>query len=148
MAKDPAFLFYPNDWLGGTMALTRAEKGAYMDLLMCQFNNGHLTLEEVQTVLGSDYTSMWTKLSKKFSVDEEGLIYSKKLQEEIDKRKSFTASRRKNREGSHKTNHMKNDMNDDINKDMNNDMTSHMNAHMENENEDENLNLNVLYEAE
>lgn len=22
MAKDPAFLFYPNDWLGGTMGMT------------------------------------------------------------------------------------------------------------------------------
>ena len=27
MAKDPAFLFYPGDWLGGTMGMTLEEKG-------------------------------------------------------------------------------------------------------------------------
>ena len=43
MAKDPAFLFYPNDWLGGTMGMTFEEKGAYMELLMMQFNRGHMT---------------------------------------------------------------------------------------------------------
>ena len=44
MSKDPAFLFYPGDWLGGTMLMTRHHKGAYMDLLMAQYNNGHMTL--------------------------------------------------------------------------------------------------------
>ncbi|MHA2039809.1 MAG: hypothetical protein ACW98X_25615, partial [Promethearchaeota archaeon] len=46
MAKDPAFLFYPGDWLGGTMLFSRAHKGAYMDLLMAQFNNGHMELQK------------------------------------------------------------------------------------------------------
>ena len=34
MAKDPAFLFYPGDWIGGTMGMTFEEKGAYMEILM------------------------------------------------------------------------------------------------------------------
>jgi len=38
MAKDPAFLFYPNDYIGGTMGMTFEEKGAYIELLMLQFN--------------------------------------------------------------------------------------------------------------
>jgi uncharacterized protein YdaU (DUF1376 family) len=38
MAKDPAFLFYPTDWLGGTMGMTFEQKGAYMNFLMLQFN--------------------------------------------------------------------------------------------------------------
>ena len=29
MAKDPTFLFYTGDWLGGTMVLTRHQKGCY-----------------------------------------------------------------------------------------------------------------------
>ena len=41
--KDPAFLFYPNDWIGGTMGMTFEEKGAYMELLILQFNRGHMT---------------------------------------------------------------------------------------------------------
>ena len=43
MAKDPAFLFYPNDWLGGTIGMSFEEKGAYMELLIAQFNLGHMT---------------------------------------------------------------------------------------------------------
>jgi hypothetical protein len=43
MSKDPAFLFYPNDYIGGTMGMTFEEKGAYMELLMLQFNRGHMT---------------------------------------------------------------------------------------------------------
>ena len=43
MAKDPAFLFYPNDYIGGTMGMTFEEKGAYIELLMLQFNRGHMT---------------------------------------------------------------------------------------------------------
>lgn len=99
MAKDPAFLFFPGDWLGGTMTLTRHEKGAYMDLLMAQFNNGRISLQEVQTILGEDdFKKIWEgKLKKKFKVNGDGLFYNEKLENEITKRKNFTESRRKNR---------------------------------------------------
>lgn len=98
MAKDPAFLFYPGDWLGGTMSFTRHHKGAYMDLLMCQFNVGHMSLEDIKTVLGEkDFNDMWeSKLSKKFTVDKKGLFYNQKLENEIIKRKNYTQSRRDN----------------------------------------------------
>lgn len=36
MTKSPAFLFYPGDWLGGTLGMTLEEKGAYMELLILQ----------------------------------------------------------------------------------------------------------------
>ena len=52
MGNDPATLWYWNDWIGGTMALSRAQKGAYMDLLGAQHNLGHLSLDEIKTVLG------------------------------------------------------------------------------------------------
>ena len=58
MAKDPAFLFYPGDWMGGVSTFTRAHKGAYMDVLMAQHNNGHLSIEDIEIVLGSDFESM------------------------------------------------------------------------------------------
>lgn len=99
--KDPAFLFYPADWMGGTMTMSRAHKGAYMDLLMCQFNQGHMTYDDVKTILGTDYETMWEKLKTKFITDDAGLYYNKKLNDEILKRKSFTDSRRKNLEGKH-----------------------------------------------
>lgn len=99
MAKDPAFLFYPGDWLGGTMTFSRLHKGAYIDLLMCQFNGGRMSLQDVKTVLGeSDFNEFWeSKLKKKFKVDEQGFFYNEKLENETEKRKNFTESRRKSR---------------------------------------------------
>ena len=101
MAKDPAFLFYPGDWLGGTLTFSRAEKGAYFDLLMAQFNNGHLSLVEIKTILGKeDFENMWDgKLRRKFKLDNKGLFYNQKLEDERTKRVEFTESRRKNRQG-------------------------------------------------
>ena len=65
MAKDPAFLFYPNDWLGGTMGMTFEEKGAYIDLLIMQFNRGHMTGHMIGQTVGQ----LWVKLEDKFVVD-------------------------------------------------------------------------------
>lgn len=90
MAKDPAVLWYWNDWSGGTMTLSRFLKGCYMDLLTAQFNNGHLSLDEIKTVLGSDFGSSWPTLQKKFKTDENGLYYNERLLFEATKRKNFS----------------------------------------------------------
>jgi uncharacterized protein YdaU (DUF1376 family) len=133
MAKDPAFLFYPGDWMGGTMLFSRHQKGCYIDLLMCQFQSGHMTLEDVVTILGyDDYEKHWeSRLKAKFVQDSEGKYYNQKLEDEQNKRKRYTESRVKNKEGKNqysqkKTGHM----------------TKHMSSHMENEDEDENINTN------
>lgn len=112
MGNDPAFLFYPGDWLGGTILMSRAHKGAYMDLLMAQFNLGHLAECDIQTILGKDYESLWEgRLKAKFKLDDNGLYYNLRLDLEIQKRRSFTASRLKNLKshvGSHMDDHMEN----------------------------------------
>lgn len=97
MAKDPAFLFYPGDWLGGTITFSRFLKGCYMDLLMAQFNSGHLSLEEIKTVLGSDFGQAWPALRKKFATDQEGLFFNERLEVEKNRRSSYTESRSKSR---------------------------------------------------
>jgi hypothetical protein len=51
MSKDPAFLFYPGDWLGGTMHMHRISRACYFDLLMLQFNRGAFSLEEMKGCL-------------------------------------------------------------------------------------------------
>ena len=95
MAKDPAFLFYPGDWLTGTMILSRHHKGCYMDLLVAQFNNGPLSLEMIKTVLGQDQAA-WTVLSGKFREDPQGNFFNERLAAEIEKRKGFIDSRKWN----------------------------------------------------
>lgn len=95
MGKDPAVSWVFNDWQGGTMTLSRFLKGCYMDLLTAQFNNGHLSLDEIKTVLGSDFGSSWPTLQKKFKVVD-GLYFNERLEMEIVKRKSYNKSRRQN----------------------------------------------------
>lgn len=97
MAKDPAFLFYPGDWQGGTSTFSRFLKGCYMDVLIAQFNSGHLSLEEIKTVLGSDFGQSWPALQKKFKADPKGLFFNEKLQTEMIKRKEYSKSRADNR---------------------------------------------------
>ncbi len=100
MAKDPAFLFYPGDFMGGTMGFNRQCKGAYIDLMMGQFNMGRMTLEEVQDILGTDdFNKYWeSKLKNKF-VCLEGKYFNKRLEYEIERRKTYTATRRDNLSG-------------------------------------------------
>lgn len=103
MAKDPACLFYWGDWAGGTATFTRHLKGCYMDLLNAQFNSGPLSLDEVKTVLGSDFGSSWPALQKKFATTTNGLFFNERLQAEKDKRIAFVKSRTNNL---HKEPHM------------------------------------------
>lgn len=94
MGKDPAFLFYPNDFAAGTMLLNRHQIGCYIHLLIAQFNNGPLTLEEVKQILKEDFPQ-WKNLSNKFS-SMDGRYYNQRLYDEMTKRSKFTASRRSN----------------------------------------------------
>ena len=98
MAKDPAFLFYPNDYLGGTMGMTFEAKGAYMDILIAQFNFGHLSEKKIQSILRGCSEDVWnTDLKDKFKVDMEGLYYNPRLDIEKNKRHNFVESRRQSR---------------------------------------------------
>jgi uncharacterized protein YdaU (DUF1376 family) len=123
MSKDPAFLFYPNDYLGGTMGMTFEEKGAYLELLMLQFNRGHMT----EHMIGHTVGQLWKNIKDKFIQDPTGLWYNVRLDEEKSKRMAFTQSRRNNIKG------------------VNQHTIGHMTSHMENENvnvnEDKNINI-------
>jgi uncharacterized protein YdaU (DUF1376 family) len=118
VAKDPAFLFYPGDWLSGTLGMSFEEKGAYMELLMMQFSRGHMTKDMIGQIVGQ----LWVKLQDKFIQDDAGLWYNKRLDEEKEKRKNFVASRLNNKNGtnqhSKKEGHLTSDMEDEnVNKD-------------------------------
>ena len=130
MAKDPAFLFYPGDYVSGTMGMTFEEKGAYMDLLMLQFNRGHMNTHMIQHTIGH----LWEQVKCKFIQDDEGLWYNVRLDIEKEKRKTFTESRRNNMKSKNKPKeepsyetHMK----------------PHMDSHMENVNENINIDINI-----
>jgi len=124
MGKDPAFLFYPNDFHGGTMGMTFEDKGAYIDLLILQFNRGHMTSDMIGHTVGQ----LFGRIQSKFKIDSNGLYYNERLDIEIEKRKNYIESRKNNLTGinqyTNKSGHMGGHMTDD------------MAGHMENENRD------------
>jgi uncharacterized protein YdaU (DUF1376 family) len=119
MAKDPAFLFYPGDWLGGTLGMSFEEKGAYMELLMMQFTRGHMTKDMIGQTVGH----LWVKLQDKFTQDAAGLWYNERLDLEKERRKNFVTSRKNNKEGNNQHTKDKKD-------------GGHMSSHMVNVNKD------------
>ena len=130
MAKDPAFLFYPGDYVSGTMGMTFEEKGAYMDLLMLQFNRGHMNTHMIQHTVGH----LWEQVKCKFIQDNEGLWYNVRLDVEKEKRKTFTESRRNNMKPKDKPSYET---------PYETHMQHHMDSHMENENENINKDINT-----
>lgn len=126
--KDPAFLFYPNDWIGGTMGMTFEEKGAYMELLILQFNRGHMTTHMIGHVLGQTGGHLWDKLVDKFEVDADGNYFNSRLDAEKTKRKNYSNSRKNNKLG-------KNQYSKKAEAESGH-MTTHMIGHMGNEDED------------
>ncbi len=113
MAKDPAFLFYPGDYVTGTMYLSFECKGAYIDLLMLQFQKDHMSLHMIQHVLGHKFNDIWPHICDKF-VEKDGMYWNERLKKEKESRVNYSKSRSKNRNG-------------------NKDMSNHMLQHMEDE---------------
>lgn len=126
MAKDPAFLFYPGDWLGGTLGMTFEQKGAYIELLMLQFNRGHMTEHMIRHTVGQ----LWDNLKDKFRMDDKGCYYNERLEIEKENRKVFVESRRNNVSGTNQYTKKKEKK------------SGHTTSHMEDEDINENKDLN------
>lgn len=94
--KDPAYLFYPADFIIGCSDLTMEERGQYITLLCMQHQKGHLSRKTIGLSLGFDWDMASVDLRKKFTEDENGLFYNERLEEEITKRSEFIDKQRNN----------------------------------------------------
>ena len=120
--KDPAFLFYSNDFLSGTMLMSNEEVGKYIRLLCIQHQQGYLTNEDMTDMKATK------KILNKFKQNEDGNYYNERLKYEANRRKNYTESRRNNLKNAHMGSHME----------------THMDKHMENENINKNINENEI----
>ncbi len=118
MSKDPAFLFYSSDFLTGTLLMSMEQKGKFITVLCLQHQKGHLSEKDMLQICGTYDEDIFSKFQK----DSEGKFFNVRLEQEVDKRKSYSESRRNNR--------MKKE--DVIN------ISDTYVQHMENENENEN----------
>lgn len=92
MAKDPAFLFYSQDFFLGSATMSFEDKGKYIHILCLMHQQGRLDEETIRFSVGN----VSVKLKSKFKIDENGFWYNKRLEDETKKRNNFTKSRRDN----------------------------------------------------
>ena len=93
MAKDPALLFYTSDFLSTTQGLSLEEIGMLIKLLCIQHQNGHLSKKAVKLAVGEATEDVLSF----FKLDENGLYYNERLDNEKKRRADYSESRRKNR---------------------------------------------------
>lgn len=93
MAKRKNFPLYPDDWLGGTMTMTAAERGVYIDLLCASWSKGGpLTYEEALAAGRQESELVRSVLDKKFHQNPDGTLQNNRLEQE---RKQKPAKARK-----------------------------------------------------
>lgn len=90
--KDPAFQFYPADFIVGTRFMSYEQKGKYIELLCYQHQQGHLSEADMLDICGEKDNRIFSK----FVQDECGLYYNARLEEEIKKREEYKEKLRAN----------------------------------------------------
>lgn len=92
--KDPAFLFYTNDFQGGTIDMSCEEVGAYLRLLMYQHQHDKIpnNKERLMRITGifseEKFDVVWEVVGKKFNRTVDHLV-NERLKQETTKRTEF-----------------------------------------------------------
>jgi len=86
MSKDPAFLFYTNDFLTGVAELTMQERGEYITLMCLQHQKGGLT----QKIIDINTPGVSKDVMVKFKKKANGIFFNQRLEKEIIKRKKYS----------------------------------------------------------
>jgi len=120
--KDPAVLFYFQDFLVGTEFMTDEEVGKYMRILCHLADKGSLCKSQLLRICKT--STIPEAISEKLLIDENGNYYQRRMREEREKRVNYSESRRINR----------------TKKEVK--ICKTYDVHMENENENENININ------
>ena len=106
MGKNPAVLFYPNDFIASTALWSDAETGLYIRLLCYQHINGGIQPEDFEQLCGD-----CRRVRAKFVQHDDGLYYNERMLTETNKRRAYVQSRLENGEkGGRPKNHMDNHM--------------------------------------
>ena len=89
--KDPAFLFYSNDFISGTFTMSNEQIGMYIRALaISHTKGGKLTEKEIKRIIDDE------EVLDKFKIDDEGYYYNERLLDEIEHRKEKAKVNREN----------------------------------------------------
>ena len=91
--KSPAFSFYAQDFVLGTMQLSLAERGAYITLLAYQWNHGsvpadHAALARICGCAEGQMGKLWLTLGGKFPRGPDGGCRNPRLEAERTKQET------------------------------------------------------------
>lgn len=90
--KDPAVLFYTNDFLSRTFTMSDEQVGKYIRLLCIQHQQGHLTELDMSNICKTYDEVIYSKFTK-----DGDIYYNERMKLEAEKRKNYSDSRRNNR---------------------------------------------------
>jgi uncharacterized protein YdaU (DUF1376 family) len=99
MNKPPAFQFYADDFIAGTITLTHAERGLYILALCLQWNQGGVSTDDLSHLAGSTPTA---RVLQKFEQGEDGLFRNKRLEAERKKQSDYRQAQSNNGKASAK----------------------------------------------
>ena len=95
--NSPAFQFYVQDFLTGTMHLSAEEVGAYMLLLCHQWDKGALPATDRELLrIARTKMKVLEVVKGKFALCEDGLLRNARLEYEREKQAAFREQRREN----------------------------------------------------
>ena len=85
--RAPAFQFYADDFLAGTMTMTNEERGAYISLLCLQWSKGFVTELDIQRICLGMPTHCQGICQSKFQLGDDGHDRNQRLEVERSKQK-------------------------------------------------------------
>jgi len=85
--RAPAFQFYADDFLAGTMTMTNEERGAYISLLCLQWSKGCVTELDIQRICLGMPTHCQGICQGKFQLGDDGHYRNQRLEVERSKQK-------------------------------------------------------------
>ena len=91
--RPPAFQFYADDFLAGTMEMSQADVGAYIRLLCWQWNRGSIPVrtENQQRITGGPVSD---DVISKFTPCPDGLLRNDRLEQEREKQTQYRERQR------------------------------------------------------
>jgi uncharacterized protein YdaU (DUF1376 family) len=92
--RAPAFQFYADDFLAGTMTMTNEERGAYITLLCLQWSKGFVTELDIQRICLGMPTHCQGICQSKFQLGDDGHYRNKRLEKERTKQKERSEKQR------------------------------------------------------
>jgi uncharacterized protein YdaU (DUF1376 family) len=94
--KAPAFQFYADDFLAGTITMTNEEKGAYITLLCIQWSKGSLLESDFQRVCAGMPPHSQRICETKFQIDGYGNFRNQRMEQEREKQAAYRAKQKEN----------------------------------------------------